>query len=421
MHRKKRKQHVLMFLIAVTWLGLAGTVTPVRSQDLVCCEMWIDADGNWFGARRDCKAALEDLSPASRSKACEEIRKTRSRPVFRPFIRPFGYSASRSYCCPEVAELCGHVSPKCKQSHEYGPPTPPTEEPTKETNCEAGSNVTPTITIDLPETLNIDESPKMLDITATANVTPSSTDVSWTAQITYKATGGCSKVPPFDSPKVTGEGETFTPAFGAIYGGKLEIIATTKCGKGAKTTITRDVGGLNADATVVRNEIGTMDDPFEADDLKKIACQESRQRQFRAGNTPTLGPGGDVGIMQICYLRTVGDIWNWKTNIARGRANLLSAAAFSRAVPGYTRRGYTVSGGRRIPFLRDGNGPFPNATDFTPEQVRLEAIKRYNAGYLPDVGYWEWDVAAGAWVANPQGGGEPNYVAGVTGRNANCP
>jgi hypothetical protein len=92
-HRRKRKQHVLMLLIAVTWLGLAGTVTPVRSQDLVCCDMFISSDGSWFGARRDCKAALEELSQSSRAKACAQIRSSKP-----PIFRPFRYSASRSGC-----------------------------------------------------------------------------------------------------------------------------------------------------------------------------------------------------------------------------------------------------------------------------------------------------------------------------------
>jgi hypothetical protein len=260
----------------------------------------------------------------------------------------------------------------------------------------------------------------MPEIKATAKVTPSSTDVSWTAQITFSAPGGrsCSGGPQFDSPKVVGEGETFTPSFAAIYGGKLEIIATTTCGTGAKITTTRNVGGLNADPTEVRNEIGTMNAPFEADDLKKVACHESHQRQFTSSNRPTLGASNDAGIMQICYQRTVGDIWNWKTNIARGRANLLSAAAFSRGIPTYIGRGYI---NKKMACLPRGNGPFPNATAFTPGELRLEAIKRYNAGYSCDVGYWEWDAAAGAWVANPQGGGDPNYVANVIAQDANCP
>lgn len=130
--QKKRQQHVLTLLIAATLLALAGTVTPVRSQDLVCCGMWIDADGPWIGAWRDCKAALEQLSPASRANACQQIRKSRV-PIFRPFA-PFSYSYSYSAirldCCPEVAELCGHVSPNCKQD----PPTVKCEPPPPETN-----------------------------------------------------------------------------------------------------------------------------------------------------------------------------------------------------------------------------------------------------------------------------------------------
>jgi len=405
MHRKKRKHHVLMLLIAVTWLGLAGAATPVRSQDLICCDIiFIDADGPWFGARRDCKAALEDLSPASRTKACAQIRQWKpAEPA--PWFKPF--SASRSGCCLEAAEVCRDPSLACTEASPANRPKLPNKSP-----CKAGdANVTPTITIDLPETLNIDESPQMPEIKATAKVSPSSTDVSWTAQITYKLRR-CSgpSLPILDSPKVTGQGETFTPDFGGIYGGKLEITATTTCGTGAKTTITRNVGGLNADPTEVRNEIGTMDAPFEADDLKKIACHESGQRQFTSRNTPTLGPGDDTGIMQICYERRLDDIWNWKTNIARGRANLLSSADFSRGIPRKVRR-----------RMVRGKGPWENATDFTPEQLRLEAIKRYNAGNETDVGYWEWNDAAGIWDPKPQLGGDPAYVANVTGQNANCP
>jgi hypothetical protein len=409
-----------MLLIAVTWLALPGTVRPVRSQDLICCEsgIFIDADGPWFGARRDCKKALEELSPASRTKACEQIRK--SRPRSKPWFTPFRDSASQSACCLEAAEACGDPSLACTTAPDpANRPKLPNKSP-----CKAGdANVTPTITIDLPETLNIDESPLMPEIKATAKVSPSSTDVSWTAQITFSAPGGssCSGGPQFDSPKVTGEGETFTPGFDAIYGGKLEISATTKCGTGAMATITRDVGGENASPTEVRNEIGTMAAPFEADDLKKIACHESNQRQFTGRNTPTLGATNDAGIMQICYMRTVGDIWNWKTNIARGRANLLSAAAFSRSVPLYVRRGYYIVGGNRKPWLQNGEGPFANATDFTPEQLRLEAIKRYNGGYKPAVWYWVWDDAAGAWVDNPQGGGDQGYVEHVLEKSADCP
>lgn len=403
MRKKRRKQQLLMLFIVVTLLALAGTIVTVQGQDVICCNGLYGADGNWIGAG-SCKS-LALVSAQARAKACNEIRKLG--------------------CCPQAAEVCGDPSLNCTTAptREGRPRLPnPSASPSPDEPTCSDPTVTPTITIDLGDPLNIDETPEMPEIQATAKVSPPSTNVTWTAQITYKLrSGACSGGPQFDSSNVTGEGETFTPDFGAIYGGKLEIKAKTTCGRGAETTITRDVGGLNADPNDVRNEIGTMDSPFEADDLKKIACHESRQRQFTGGNKPTLGSADDVGIMQICYQRTLGDVWNWKTNIARGRGNVLAAAAYSRSVPLYMRRGYYMAGGKRKPWLPRGNGPFPNATDFTPEQLRLEAIKRYNAGYLPDVAYWEWDDAAGVWVANPQGGGDPNYVANVVGQNANCP
>src|SRR6266576_931161 len=241
MKKEKTRRPILVLVTAIAWLALAGMYTPVRSQDLVCCDMWIKSDGSWFGARRDCKAALEELSAASRAKSCVQIRSSTP-----PIFRPFRYSASRSGCCLEAAEVCGDPSLACTKAPPANRPKLP-----REPRC-SDADVTPTITIDLPEALNIDDSPKMPDITATARVTPSSTDVSWTAQITYRAGTPCSGGPQFDSSKVTGEGETFTPSFEAIYGGKLEITATTTCGNGAKTTITRNVGGLNADPAEVR-------------------------------------------------------------------------------------------------------------------------------------------------------------------------
>src|SRR6266576_6395305 len=89
MKKEKTRRPILVLVTAIAWLALAGMYTPVRSQDLVCCDMWIKSDGSWFGARRDCKAALEELSAASRAKACAQIRSS-TPPIFRPF-RSYSY------------------------------------------------------------------------------------------------------------------------------------------------------------------------------------------------------------------------------------------------------------------------------------------------------------------------------------------
>jgi len=390
-----------VFAIAVVGIWLAVSAASVRGQDVICCKELFSGDGNWFGALRDCKKYLPQMSPQTRAKICSAL--------------------AGKGCCPEAAAACNNPALNCTTAPPRGGregrpslPNPsaspsPSTSPGGERSC-TDPTVTPTITIDLPETLDIDASPRMPEIRATATVSPQTYDISWEAQIKFTARSGCSGGPKFDSPKITNTGEVFTPDFGGIFGGKLEIKAKTTCGRGAETTITRDVGGLNAAPADVRAEIGTMDSPLEADDLKKIACHESQQLQFESDKTPTSGPGGDAGIMQICFQRTVGDLWNWKTNVARGRANLLEKVAFSRGIPDKVRR-----------RVVRGQGPFPNATNFTNSQLRLEAIKRYNAGNESDVGYWQWDEASGEWVASPRGGGDPNYVANVLSQNANCP
>lgn len=104
---------VFMVVATVIWLAVAGTVATVRGQDLVCCNTWIDADGNWFGARRDCKAALQELSAASRAKACQQIKKIKPPPKNAPWFKPFAESASQAGCCPEAADACGDPSMNC--------------------------------------------------------------------------------------------------------------------------------------------------------------------------------------------------------------------------------------------------------------------------------------------------------------------
>ena len=124
-----------------------------------------------------------------------------------------------------------------------------------------------------------------------------------------------------------------------------------------------------------------------------------------------LGQTGDVGIMQICYQRKIGDFWDWKHNIATGKKRLAEALDAARKQPGIVRK----------KGVRGETKGYPDATDFTPDELRLEAIKRYNAGNDPDKGYWEWDDENNVWIANPWGGGDRNYVEHVLGTDPKKP
>ena len=46
---------------------------PAAAQDAICCGFFVNLDGNWMGATRDCKRALAAASPAVRAKACKAL------------------------------------------------------------------------------------------------------------------------------------------------------------------------------------------------------------------------------------------------------------------------------------------------------------------------------------------------------------
>jgi hypothetical protein len=264
----------------------------------------------------------------------------------------------------------------------------------------------------------INTDPKMPELKGES--VPPQGKAQWEAQIKFKSDGGrsCSGGPDFDSSTMNERIETFEPVFSGFYGGELTVKVTTACGTVTKT---EKVKGTNPTRAEINAEIGTVGAPFEADDLKRIACHESPVGQFDGSGNPVIAGGGDVGIMQICYQRQTRDIWDWKHNVQRGRDNLQEQVRFARQMPGFVRVGKRDRDANRIVYPRNALQGYAEATDFTDEQLRMEAIKRYNAGTELNVGYWEWDPAANQWIANPLGGGGgPGYADEVIAESTAC-
>lgn len=256
------------------------------------------------------------------------------------------------------------------------------------------------------DNFRISTAPAMPQIDASVAVNLPGAPVSWTAQVLFENNRSCGGGPSFDSPAATGSGTAFSPSWQARFGGALLITARYQASTLNETfTIDAEDPGKAA----IQAQIGNASAPFGPEDLKRIACQESRQRQFGDDRFPVFGPGGDAGIFQICFLRTTPDLWDWKQNIARGKAILNAALAFADLMPARVRT-------RRV----RGLGPFPNATDFTDHQRRLEAIHRYNAGTRINEGYWQWDNNANEWRPVPLGG-IGGYVDAVLAKSPSCP
>jgi len=263
------------------------------------------------------------------------------------------------------------------------------------------------------DNFHINTDPKMTEIKA--EVDPADDEAKWELKATFsRSAGTCSGGPDFNSPELSSTGRDYTPTFDAIYGGELKVKLESACGDVTKTEkILGDDPGKDA----IQSEIGTVGSPFDPDDLKRIACQESQQRQFNPDGSPMIGDTGDFGIMQICFQRTTADLWDWKHNIATGRSRFEELSGFARRMAGYWRTG--LIGRDKLRHFPRNMGPYPEATDFTEEQLRMEAIKRYNAGTDIDSGYWEWDPLSGSWVANPQGS-ITSYADDVIGHSPSC-
>ncbi len=267
-----------------------------------------------------------------------------------------------------------------------------------------------------PDNFRINTTPKMPAIDARAtNIFPGagSTAIGWTAKIDYRSVGSsCSGGPNFNSPIIAGGGTSFSPIFPGFFGDKLTVGATCSAPGflSSSRVKTETVKANNPGKAHIQSVIGNVGAPFDAGDLKRIACVESNQRQFNNG-LPFLGGGGDVGIMQICFQRQTQHFWNWKNNVSTGRGRLTGDSLnFANSVP------------RRVRNERvRGMGPFPAATNFTNAQKRREAIHAYNAGTNINAdGFWQWNNTLRQWVATPQGG-QPGYAASVLGASPSCP
>ena len=274
----------------------------------------------------------------------------------------------------------------------------------------AGNLCTPprcTLDIDLePDAPTISVTPAMPSILATAkNVVPSDATIAWSARISHNAGRRCWGGPIF-SAEAEGAGRSFEPhfGFGNIYGGELVISARCSAPGYESSTVRHSVtvkGTQPTDAVIVA-EIGSMESPFDGADLRRIACYESSLTQFLGGTgMPYYGGKDDVGIMQICWDRRLEHLWNWRTNVARGKETLEGMMDPAKD------------------WLDSEVEENDDATPYTNDMWRKEAIHRYNAGDgdIEDA-YWEWQDGDG-WVPIEQGGTK-GYVGHILAQSASC-
>ena len=194
--------------------------------------------------------------------------------------------------------------------------------------------------------------------------------------------------------RVTDNGETTGGSWQSNFGRVVQGGEATLAVKAAffSRTLSNQqplrIRGTNPAAAAITGRIGAggIED--------NIACRESGRQQFDAAMMPLLGPGGDVGVMQLCNpAATCLQRWDWTANVDAGLDLFQDKIRIARA---YLNR-HTV------------NGNYPNNLGLNNREVlQREAVKKYNGGR-----YWRWNAATSQWVADPNP--RNNYVANVLG------
>jgi hypothetical protein len=173
-------------------------------------------------------------------------------------------------------------------------------------------------------------------------------------------------------------GGTWTPNLVDIQGGDAVIsVQAVVQGANLQASIQVRVRGTNPAAATITARLGGAGTAAD-----RIACHESGRRQFNAAGTPLLGPGGDVGIMQLCNpAASCIQRWGWTDNVDAGRA-LMSQ---KQTIAQHHLNSHQVQ------------GHYPNDQNLDDAAVLLrETIQRYNGG-----AYWKWNGSLSRWEAHP--------------------
>ncbi len=138
--------------------------------------------------------------------------------------------------------------------------------------------------------------------------------------------------------------------------------------------------------------------------LRKIACAESRYKQFRADREggvgfPEIGGGGvsgGAGIMQLYSPKpTPEQVWNWRENIKAGMSLYKEKRRQALALPKIELK--EVNKKRKLLGL----ALCKSLPALDAEQLEKETVRRYNCGAEYKWEPWDAPDCDGKWVSDP--------------------
>lgn len=229
--------------------------------------------------------------------------------------------------------------------------------------------------------IKINQEPKLLPIIVNVILQDGDTlngEIIFSASIEYNENGRNDK-----SPLIQGRSSTSKVEinFGnIIIGGNFKFEMDIPCKNIAgsytqKLVGSSQIGAMNPSKQNIKQTLNNIE-------LQVISYKESRFRQFNNDGMPLFGPPNGFGIMQIdTPVPTSNQIWNWKDNIDAGMALYNIKITDAKSYPARTRK------------------KFPDAKNFTQEELKLETYQRYNGG-----NYWKWDDTLKIWIKDNSNG-----------------
>jgi len=244
---------------------------------------------------------------------------------------------------------------------------------------------------------SIDATPRMPTISCQARITgiqpdpTENTPFDWSIQITETVrASSCQSSLVGTCTLTVGQqsvvGGRWAPTFNSINGGDAVITVRARVQDAVlQSTVNVRIRGTNPAAARITAALGGAGTAAD-----RIGCHESGRRQFDGTGMPLLGPGGDVGVMQLCNpAASCTQRWDWTANVAAGAALIAQKETAAR----------------RHLNQHIVQSHYLNNQNFGDADVLLrETIQRYNGG-----AFWVWDVQHGHWRAAPPN----NYVVGV--------
>ncbi len=140
-----------------------------------------------------------------------------------------------------------------------------------------------------------------------------------------------------------------------------------------------EIMGQNPSKQTIRDRLGSI--------MSWVICyKETQFLHFRSNGKPVWGWPSGYGVMQLDPPYSYAQEFDWRANVDGGLRMIENKRQSARGYPSRVR----TNGDRWR------HQPFPDATDFIEEELKMDTYQLFNGGH-----YYIWDNEQKKWIKNP--------------------